>query len=123
MSYNRWMPPEYRNELYHHGVKGMKWGHHLKSAGQAVYNAAGGSAEIERDETFDSTDWSDPKQVEKYWEKNEKFLKTPVGRIKAIQEGRLTDLFNDVVYDTKHKGIKAKGKLAVKVILDYIKHG
>ena len=27
MSYNRWMPQEYQSggELYHHGVKGMKW--------------------------------------------------------------------------------------------------
>lgn len=24
--YNRWMPPEYSTELYHHGIKGMKWG-------------------------------------------------------------------------------------------------
>lgn len=30
MSYNRWMPDQYRNggELYHYGVKGMKWKHH-----------------------------------------------------------------------------------------------
>lgn len=26
MSYNRWMPVRYSSELYHHGVKGMKWG-------------------------------------------------------------------------------------------------
>lgn len=24
--YNRWMPPDCRTELYHHGVKGMRWG-------------------------------------------------------------------------------------------------
>lgn len=30
MSYNRWMPRQYYNsaELYHYGVKGMKWRHH-----------------------------------------------------------------------------------------------
>lgn len=34
MSYNRWMPEQYQNggELYHHGVKGMKWGHHKSSS-------------------------------------------------------------------------------------------
>lgn len=28
--YNRWMPRQYHNggELYHYGVKGMKWRHH-----------------------------------------------------------------------------------------------
>lgn len=29
MNYNRWMPPECSTELYHHGVKGMKWGQHI----------------------------------------------------------------------------------------------
>lgn len=31
MSYNRWMPQEYQSggELYHHGVKGMKWKNHV----------------------------------------------------------------------------------------------
>lgn len=26
MSYNRWMPVQYSSELYHHGIKGMRWG-------------------------------------------------------------------------------------------------
>lgn len=26
MSYNRWMPVKYSSELYHHGIKGQKWG-------------------------------------------------------------------------------------------------
>lgn len=26
MSYNRWMPVQCSSEMYHHGVKGMKWG-------------------------------------------------------------------------------------------------
>ena len=33
MSYNRWMPQEYQSggELYHYGVKGMKWKFHKGS--------------------------------------------------------------------------------------------
>lgn len=123
MAYNRWMPIQYDSELYHYGVKGMKWGHHLKSAGQAVYDAAGGAQEREVDELAENMDWSDPDKVNEYWDKNGKFVKTPVGRIRSIQNGRLTDLFNDIVYDDRHKGIRQKGKLAVKLILDYIKNG
>lgn len=42
MSYNRWMPPECSTELYHHGVKGMKWGKHLFGKGVEVQAGAGG---------------------------------------------------------------------------------
>lgn len=38
MSYNRWMPQEYQNggELYHYGVKGMKWKNRKGLTGQPV---------------------------------------------------------------------------------------
>lgn len=42
MSYNRWMPPECSTELYHHGVKGMKWGKHLFGKGVEVQASGGG---------------------------------------------------------------------------------
>lgn len=42
MSYNRWMPVQCSSELYHHGVKGMKWGKHLFGKGAEVQAGAGG---------------------------------------------------------------------------------
>lgn len=42
MSYNRWMPVQCSSELYHHGVKGMKWGKHLFGKGAEVQTGAGG---------------------------------------------------------------------------------
>ena len=42
MSYNRWMPVQCSSELYHHGVKGMKWGRHLFGKGADVQAGAGG---------------------------------------------------------------------------------
>lgn len=44
MSYNRWMPQEYQSggELYHYGVKGMKW--HQHKAGLSSAANGGGLA-------------------------------------------------------------------------------
>ena len=42
MSYSRFMPVQYSSELYHHGVKGMKWGQHLFGKGVDVQGGAGG---------------------------------------------------------------------------------
>ena len=68
MSYNRWMPRKYYSggELYHYGVKGMKWKNHTYaqrpdqngSSGGAAYDPEhpypGSFAEEEAKNTYDS---------------------------------------------------------------------
>ena len=48
MRYNRWMPPEYQSggELYHYGVKGMKW-KNKKGVTAQTNNAGGGGGAID----------------------------------------------------------------------------
>ena len=126
MAYNRWMPDQYRNdgELYHYGVKGMKWKHH-KNPLQAAYDAMGGAAEREWNEAVDgrkNINFEDSRLKYEYWQKQKKFLKSPVGRVKAFKD-RMLDIKDDVVYDDTAKTPKQKGKLLVKYLIDYIKNG
>lgn len=49
MVYNRWLTPENpydysSSELYHHGVKGMKWGKHIFGQGAIQIGSSGGGA-------------------------------------------------------------------------------
>lgn len=48
MNYNRWMPQEYQSggELYHYGVKGMKWKNKKGITTQST-NATGGGGAID----------------------------------------------------------------------------
>lgn len=49
MSYNRWMPGKYYNsgELYHYGVKGMKWRHRKSLQIEAQEATTGGGQELD----------------------------------------------------------------------------
>ena len=53
MSYNRWMPVQCSSELYHHGVKGMKWGKHLFGKATELLSGGGGGAAEEDPELAD----------------------------------------------------------------------
>lgn len=52
MYYNRWMPVQCSSEMYHHGVKGMKWGvrkdRNSYSEGSLVGNRRGLQSELNR---------------------------------------------------------------------------
>lgn len=125
MAYNRWMPRQYYNggELYHYGVKGMKWKHH-KNPLQTAYDAMGGAAEREWNEAVDgrNINFADSRLKYEYWQKQKNYLKSPVGRVKAFRD-RMRDIKDDVVYDDTAKTPKQKGKLLVKYLIDYIKNG
>lgn len=126
MAYNRWMPHKYYSggELYHYGVKGMRWKNH-KSPLQAAYDVAGGAAEQEWHnavDNMDKVDFSDPRQKAEYWEKQRRFATSPVGRVKIFKD-RIREIHDDVAYDDSAKTRKQKGKLLVKYLIDYIKNG
>ena len=86
MSYNRWISSSYNLELYHHGVKGMKWGKHLFSKGAEMPQGAGTGGGGGNEEDLALLE----KLKELYGEKAyEKFLEAKKSRADAVDFSKL----------------------------------
>lgn len=118
--------PSTQPELYHHGVKGMKWGKHLKSAGEAAYGVAGGAAEEEYEKAL--ADLEDPNALERNgedkWDRvieaEKKWLTSPLGRIKNAKR-RFSELKYDIILDDAP--VRNKIKRGASWMADYLKNG
>lgn len=104
MSYNRWMPSEcYGTELYHHGVKGMKWGHHLKINAQeaSVSSGSGGGGAQE----YEEPEEDDPNATMKAYEKWQESQKSPLQKKWEKSEAKKTldAIFKKIKFKKKRK--------------------
>lgn len=63
MAYNRWI--NYSDELYHHGVKGMKWGRHLFGNGETPQAGGSGGGGLLEEEPSDE---ELKKAKDEYWQ-------------------------------------------------------
>lgn len=121
MAYNRWLSNR-QNELYHYGVKGMRW-HHHKNPMQAAYNALGGSAEqdyLEAEKAAAGMDINDREGRSKLFEAETKWLTSPVGRVKNFRR-RMSEFMYDIVLDDRPA--KQRIKIGASWLKDYIKNG
>ena len=113
-------------ELYHHGVKGMKWGKHLKAAGEAAYSVAGGAAEEEYEKALSELESANAleRNGEDKWnrviEAEKKWLTSPMGRIKNAKR-RFSELKYDVILDDAP--VWNKIKRGASWLADYLKNG
>lgn len=118
--------PNAQPELYHHGVKGMKWGKHLKAAGEAAYSAAGGAAEEEYEKALSELESANAleRNGEDKWnrviEAEKKWLTSPMGRIKNAKR-RFRELKYDVILDDAP--IRNKIERGASWLADYLKNG
>ena len=127
-----WRQELYDNTIYHYGVKGMKWRHHKpRELADAAYNVMGGGAEKDLEDVnnrlfSDAARSMSPQDhsalVNERNAKLKKYLTSPVGRVKEFKS-RMGEIRDDIVYDESAKTRRQKGKLALKVVLDYIKNG
>lgn len=96
--YNRWMPMHYNSVLYHHGVKGMKWGKHLFSESPNVQPSGGGGGSAENDEL------------------NEALEKYKRGEITKEQLDAVYKKIQSLPYRLRHEPLDVLNSAAVKTI-------
>lgn len=120
MAYNRWLTPNNPYdfgppELYHHGVKGMKWGKHLFGKGINLPQGGGGGGGLLEPEPPDDEEWKEAlKKLENGEISREQFKEIEAKRDKAYAE--YYKKIQSLPYRLTHNPLEVANDVAVKGI-------